>query len=310
MKRVSLFLIAAMAFCTTYAQQFTNGNFESWSGNSPQGWNSLGYMGFNLCDISKSADANGGNSAVRIAPKPLPSVIAAMVGADMVVPGFLTNATVNMQAIIDLFTSGGDEDIDFTPEVIMSLLQGGLSLNEQPTSISGYYKFDQKDAENDMFFLQALLVASEGDQKQIVGTGTFTSDPEMMKSEGYASFTMELVKLSETPATELIFIALVSGDENNTTADLSSLLLDDLTISYASGLEKLNAGSQVAIYPNPCSGDFRLNAPAGSSVRITDALGRSVKNIESYDNGTISLENKGIYFVNIDNKQVGKLIVR
>lgn len=310
MKRVSLFLVAAMAFCTTYAQQFTNGNFESWSGNSPQGWNSLGYMGFNLCDINKSSDANGGNTAVRIAPKPLPSVIAAMVGADMVVPGFLTNATVNMQAIIDLFTSGGDEDTVFSPEVIMSLLQGGLSLNEQPTSISGYYKFDQKDAENDMFFLQALLVASEGDQKQIVGMSTFTSDPEMMKSEGYASFTMELVKLSETPATELIFIALVSGDENNTTADLSSLLLDDLTINYNTGLEKLDLTSQIAMYPNPCSGDFRLNAPAGSSVRITDALGRSVKNIESYDNGTISLENKGIYFVNIDNKQVGKLIVR
>ena len=310
MKRVSLFLIAAMAFCTTYAQQFTNGNFESWSGNSPQGWNSLGYMGFNLCDISKSADANGGSAAVRIAPKPLPSVIAAMVGADMVVPGFLTNATVNMQAIIDLFTSGGDEDIDFTPEVIMSLLQGGLSLNEQPTSISGYYKFDQKDTANDIFLLQALLVASEGDQKQIVGMGTFTSDPEMMKSEGYAPFTMELVKLSETPATELIFIALVSGDENNTTADLSSLLLDDLTISYASGLEKLNAGSQIAMYPNPCSGDFRLNAPAGSSVRITDALGRTVKNIESYDNGTISLKDKGVYFIGIDDKHVGKLIVR
>lgn len=45
-------------------------------------------------------------------------------------------------------------------------------------------------------------------------------------------------------------------------------------------------------------------------MRITDALGRSVKNIESYDNGTISLKDKGIYFVNIDNKQVGKLIVR
>ena len=165
MKRVSLFLVAAMAFCTTYAQQFTNGNFESWSGNSPQGWNSLGYMGFNLCDINKSSDANGGNTAVRIAPKPLPSVIAAMVGADMVVPGFLTNATVNMQAIIDLFTSGGDEDIDFTPEVIMNLLHDGLRLNEQPSSISGYYKFNEMDTANDIFLLQALLFAGEGEEK-------------------------------------------------------------------------------------------------------------------------------------------------
>lgn len=310
MKRVSLFLVAAMAFCTTYAQQFTNGNFESWSGNSPQGWNSLGYRGFNLCDISKSSDAHSGNAAVKIAPKPLPSIIASMVGVDMVVPGFLTNATINMEAVINLFTNNGDEDTVFSPEVIMNLLHDGLRLNEQPSSISGYYKFNEMDTANDIFLLQALLVASEGDQKQIVGMSTFTSDPEMMKSEGYASFTMELVKLSETPATELIFIALVSGDENNITADLSSLLLDDLTINYNTGLEKLDLTSQIAMYPNPCSGDFRLNAPAGSSVRITDALGRSVKNIESYDNGTISLENKGIYFVNIDNKQVGKLIVR
>ncbi len=310
MKRVSLFLVAAMAFCTTYAQQFTNGNFEAWSGNSPQGWNSLGYMGFNLCDINKSSDANGGNTAVRIAPKPLPSVIAAMVGADMVVPGFLTNATVNMQAIIDLFTSGGDEDIDFTPEVIMNLLHDGLRLNEQPSSISGYYKFNEMDTANDIFLLQALLFAGEGEERQIVGMGIFTNDPEMMKSEGYASFTMELNKLSETPATELIFLALVGTDEENTAANMASLLLDDLTINYNTGLEKLDLTSRLAIYPNPCSGDFRLNAPAGSSVRITDALGRSVKNIESYDNGTISLENKGIYFVNIDNKQVGKLIVR
>lgn len=310
MKRVSLFLIAAMAFCTTYAQQFTNGNFESWSGNSPQGWNSLGYMGFNLCDISKSSDSHSGNAAVKIAPKPLPSIIAGMVGVDMVVPGFLTNATINMEAVINLFTNNGDEDTVFSPEVIMNLLHDGLRLNEQPSSISGYYKFNQKDAENDMFFLEALLVASEGDQKQIVGMGIFTNDPEMMKSEGYASFTMELNKLSETPATELIFLALVGTDEENTAANMASLLLDDLTINYNVGLEKLDLTSRLAIYPNPCSGDFRLNAPAGSSVRITDALGRSVKNIESYDNGTISLENKGIYFVNIDNKQVGKLIVR
>ena len=267
-------------------------------------------MGFNLCDINKSSDAHSGNAAVKIAPKPLPSIIASMVGVDMVVPGFLTNATINMEAVINLFTNNGDEDTVFSPEVIMNLLHDGLRLNEQPSSISGYYKFNEMDTANDIFLLQALLFAGEGEERQIVGIGIFTNDPEMMKSEGYASFTMELNKLSEIPATELIFLALVGTDEENTAANMASLLLDDLTINYNTGLEKLDLTSQIAMYPNPCSGDFRLNAPAGSSVRITDALGRSVKNIESYDNGTISLENKGIYFVNIDNKQVGKLIVR
>ena len=297
MKRVSLFLIAAMAFCTTYAQQFTNGNFESWSGNSPQGWNSLGYMGFNLCDISKSSDAHSGNAAVKIVPKPLPSIIASMVG-------------VNMEAVIDLFTNNGDEDTDFSPEVIMNLLHDGLRLNEQPSSISGYYKFNEMDTANDIFLLQALLFAGEGEERQIVGMGTFSEMPDLLKSADYLPFEIELINLTGIPATELIFLALVGTDEENTAANMASLLLDDLTINYNTGLEKLDLTSQIAIYPNPCSGDFRLNAPAGSSVRITDALGRSVKNIESYDNGTISLENKGIYFVNIDNKQVGKLIVR
>lgn len=310
MKRVSLFLIAAMAFCTTYAQQFTNGNFESWSGNSPQGWNSLGYMGFNLCDISKSSDAHSGNAAVKIVPKPLPSIIASMVGVDMVVPGFLTNATINMEAVINLFTNNGDEDTVFSPEVIMNLLNDGLRLNEQPSSISGYYKFNEMDTANDIFLLQALLFAGEGEERQIVGMGTFSEMPDLLKSADYLPFEMELINLTGIPATELIFLALVGTDEENTAANMASLLLDDLTINYNTGLEKLDLTSQIAIYPNPCSGDFRLNAPAGSSVRITDALGRSVKNIESYDNGTISLENKGIYFVNIDNKQVGKLIVR
>ena len=310
MKKVSLFLALAGVVFSLHAQQFTNGNFETWNGNSPQGWNSLGYMGLNLCDVSKSADAHSGNSAVRIAPKQLPAALSAILGVDMAVPGFLTNGTVNMERVIELFTSSDTTEMEFSPEVITSLLQNGLTLSEQPASINGYYKFDQKDVENDMFLLQALLFAGEGSERQIVGMGTFAAIPDYAKDGDYQPFTIELMPLSEVPATELIFLALVSTDEGNTTTEMSSLLLDDVAIVYASGLEKLDLNSPVAVYPNPCNGNFSLNAPKGSSIRITDALGREVKRIEHYDNSTISLNDKGIYFVNINNKEVGKLIVR
>ena len=62
MKKLFLVLAVSLMCFTAKAQQFTNPSFETWAANMPQGWSTLGFMGFNLCTMEQSTDANTGNS--------------------------------------------------------------------------------------------------------------------------------------------------------------------------------------------------------------------------------------------------------
>ena len=130
-----------------------------------------------------------------------------------------------------------------------------------------------------------------------------------MKAAGeYQSFSLQLLNPTDIPATEMIVLAMVSSEE--TATDFSTLYLDDLNVVYTSGIEEAIFDNKVTAYPNPTSGDFKLNGADGSKVIISDVLGREVLNIERYDGQSVTLSQKGVYFLNIEGKQTQKLIVK
>ena len=296
MKKLFLVLAVSLMCFTAKAQQFTNPSFETWAANTPQGWSTLGFMGFNLCTMEQSTDANTGNYSVKIAPKFLDPTIAAIMQMDsMAFPGFLTNGNFNIEVFMQFLPNAGSE---LTEEEYMYLLTniitGGLQIEEdnQPTSISGYYKFNyQPETETtyDYFEMMALLFGEVEGERTIVGMGAFYSDDVFAKTGEFQQFEMPLYYLTEYPA----------------------LYLDDIMINYSSSLEDVENTVATTIFPNPTSGKIRINCENNSYIQIVNPLGQVVKEINNYiPNSIIEIEQSGIYFVRINGEKTTKVIVK
>lgn len=309
MKKAVLFIGALIMAFSINAQQLTNNGFESWTGNVPQGWNTLGFMGFNLCDVNKTTDAHSGEFAITVAPAMLPSSLAAMMGMTeaFAIPGVLTNGMIDINVLMELMGDTAAFENMLSEEILTNILTDGMRLNEQPSEITGYYKFEQVENSYDMFGVAGLLYATIEGERRLVGMGFFSNEMKN-SSSGYQSFSMPFEYIYEIPADELIVLALVVSD--GTATDFSTLYLDDLNVVYNSGIEEAIFDNKVAVYPNPTSGDFKLNGADGSKVIISDVLGREVLNIERYDGQSVTLSQKGVYFLNIEGKQTQKLIVK
>lgn len=317
MKKALLVLAVIFMCFTAKAQQFTNPSFETWAANMPQGWTSLGFMGMNLCEVSKSTDANTGDYAVKVAPKMLPSSIATMMQVEaFAIPGFLTNGTINFELLLELFTQGDTNigEMDYM-NLLTNLITGGLQIEEdnQPSTISGYYKFNyQPETETayDYFEMTALLLGEVEGVRTIVGLGAFYSDDVLAKTEGYQQFEMPIYYISEQPANEVVYLAIV-GCEETRTSNFPELYIDDITISYTSSLADVANTQQTIVYPNPTSGKVRINCENNSHIQIVNPLGQVVKEINNYtSNSVIEIEQSGIYFVRINGEKTTKLIVK
>lgn len=311
-RQIFIFVLAFLPFVLK-AQQFNNAGFESWSAGQVQSWNSLGYMGFNLCDISQSTDANSGDYAVKISPKMLPSSIAGLIGmSSFPVPGFLTNATVDMTGFIELLSGQGNIS-NIQMDEIINLLRDGLSISDRPLSIQGAYKYVKPQSETgEICLLQALLISNQNGERTFVGLGTASEDiVSSATADGeFAQFNMPITYLSETPADELIFIVCLLAD-NSQTSDFAYIVLDDIMIQYASGMEEVSLDNDIILYPNPTDNEFRINCEDGSDIVIYNCIGQIEKEINNYTSSTpLSMEKSGIYFVKINNAVVKKLVIK
>ncbi len=311
-----LFLCALILGASINAQQFTNSGFESWYGNTPQAWNTLGFMGFNMCDISKTTDSYNGNYAIKVSPAMLPDMLVTALGMteSFAIPGVLTNATINVGYLMEMFSDTTLSPDILQEETLTNILTNGLQITSKPSEITGYYKFEQVEGAADVFTLLALVLSQTDEQRRIIGIGAYSSedlglgDGFLKNSASYESFTMPIEYIFDIPATELIFLAVVAGQES--ASSFSSLYLDDLNIVYTSGLESLSFDNDVVAYPNPTSGEFKLNGAEGCKLRVCDVLGREVLNVERYNGQTIKIEQKGVYFLSIDERETQKLIVK
>jgi hypothetical protein len=279
----------------------------------PQGWSTLGFMGFNLCTMEQSTDANTGNYSVKIAPKMLDATIAAMMQMEPIAfPGFLTNGNLNIEVLMQFMQNAGSE---ITEEdymyMLTNLITGGLQIeeNNQPTSVSGYYKFNWYNYDYDYFEIMAVLFGTVEGQRTVVGMGLADGYPGA-KTEGFQSFEMPIHYLSEQPANEIVLITIVAGDEFQTT-DFPELYLDDIMINYSSSLEDVETEVATTIFPNPTNGKIRINCENNSYIQIVNPLGQVVKEINNYTpNSIIEIEQSGIYFVRINGEKTTKVIVK
>lgn len=316
MKKLLVVLAVSLMCFTTKAQQFTNPSFETWAANMPQGWSTLGFMGFNLCTMEQSTDAHTGDYSVKIAPKMLDATIAAMMQMEPIAfPAFFTNGVINFEMLMQIMMNDGS---DITEEDYMNLLSnfitGGLQIEEgnRPTSISGYQKFNNQSGEANM--MMALVFNTENEQRTIIGLGEYFAEGDYYgkktMTEGFQQFEFPIMYISDLPANEIVFLALVACEEFQTT-NFPELYLDDMMINYSSSLEDVETEVATTIFPNPTSGKVRINCENNSHIQIVNPLGQVVKEINNYiPNSIIEIEQSGIYFVRINGEKTTKVIVK
>ncbi|MDR0789214.1 MAG: T9SS type A sorting domain-containing protein [Bacteroidales bacterium] len=321
MRKIIITLVGAMAMVfAANAQQFTNGDFESWTGSKPNGWKGLemsvpilGNMEVAPGSVAKSTDSHNGSAALKLQPKginpTLGALLGALVGEDaaamlnaMKIPAFITNGTIDVMGLVGLL-AGGIDSLDIT--ALADYITDGLTINAMPSSIDGYLNFTTGSA-TDQYIIVGICFADVAGTRTPVGIAMYS--PDITAKANYSSFSAPMAPIADVTPNELVFIAVVlSGD--NTSEPV--LLLDDLTIQYGgAGLSDV-ANVTNDVYPNPSTGNFTINCQNGSSVTILNMLGQEVLAIDNYKGTSINLDNKGMYFVKIGNgsKQITKKII-
>jgi len=320
MKKVILIAILCALFSNTNAQntgvQFSNNGFEQWNvlSTQPQSWNSLGYMGYNLCGIAKSTEHVEGSYSVQIKPQPLSQILASMLGVpQFTVPGFLTNGEVDLMSLLSIAGSISDyENLEMNDymSILQSLkdvLSNGLRISALPESINGYYKFSPVSSD-DIFVIAAYTLGEVGDSMAVTGGGVFYANEQ---TDEFENFSISMNYLNSNSADELFLVAFVANMNTDAT-EFGSVKLDNITIDYSpvSSCSTITTNDNLFAYPVPTNNNsFSINTTANENIQIFDLMGRKVKEITNYTPNTpIYMENKGTYIVKIADKNL-KVIV-
>lgn len=318
MKKIILIVSLCLGFLCINAQnsntQFSNNGFEQWSSSSnPQSWNSLGYMGYSLCEVSKSTQHVGGSYSLQLKSKKLSSIVAALFNIPQInVPGFITNGTIDVMTLMTSATPLMDYQnmdlSDYMPllQSLKNVLTDGLRISDLPETIEGYYDFSPI-SNNDVFVIFAYTTGTVADSLAVTGGGVFYANSA---TDGFESFSIPINYLANN-AEELYLVGLVLNINDEAT-EFGSVRLDDINITYipeSSCSDIVNEENDVAAFPNPTKNGFSINTKAQEKVEIFDLMGRKVKEITDYSPNTpIYVENKGTYIVKIAEKNL-KVIV-
>lgn len=298
--------------------QFSNNGFEQWSSSVPTGWSTLGYMGYNLCDISKSTQHHGGDFSVKIAPKQLPSFIANMLNvSQFAIPGMISNGELDIEALSSSLQglSGLDsnsltEDYLALANSFKDILINGLRIEALPETIEGYYKLSSPD-NKDIFAIVAYTKVNGSDSSYISGGGIYY---DYLNTDDFENFSIEMNYLSEQIPDELYLVAIALNMDSSA-SEYGNVLLDDININYqtsSSCATLTDKSEELAIYPNPTTnGSFVIDLQNDSLVEIYDIMGRKVKTIERYvPKSRIDLEKSGVYLVKVAGQTVKVVVDR
>lgn len=319
MKKILSVIVSVVLFASINAQnsnvQFSNNGFEQWASSQPTAWNTLGYSGFNLCDINQSTHKVEGNYSLEMSPKLLPTFIASLLGMEPIpVPGLITNGTINFSEIMTLFGSlanmGTSEMGDYMTilQSLKNVLSNGLRLNELPASISGFYDF-QPQGMDELFVVLAFTTAKVADSSIVTGGGVYYTS---QATTDFESFSVPMHYLINNNNEAELYLLTFVADLNSAATTYGKVNLDNITINYGNvSIDRVKENKEnIFAYPNPTNKEFYLNTKEATEVNIFDVMGRQIMQIDNYlPYSSIRLEKSGTYIVRIGEKYL-KLIVK
>lgn len=255
--------------------QVPNGGFELWNENVPENWGVNNIAPLEFYPITPSSDAHSGSLAARgeVLQNPI-----------------------------------------FTDQVVSPTLQtqGGVAVTGNPSSITGWYKFEPTQSTTN-FVIGLTVLDING---MLTGTGTtqyFDAQNEYTQFNATINYDVG----TSDPAASVTISFIIADDESNGALG-SWFLVDDIMVNGANGIGDLRSASTAVgnPYPSPFSSTTVLSFSSNTNVPIfidvVDILGRTVETVSSIRTGpgknTVewtpsSSQPNGIYFLRLTEEQ-------
>ena len=315
------FIVMALCGYTLNAQTpiLTNGDFEEWSDNMPEGWKTISIPMLGISSsVAKTEDSQSGLYAVELETKE-----HQFMGEDIILPGILTNADVNLMALFQVLEEMEQMDsMDMLQilDMITPYITGGTPITGTPVSFDGYYKYAPSEG-SDQCFIMALFFGNDATGKRTAAGIAMHVDS--VASDVYKAFSVPymLIPSEETITPNEVVVAFMSSfsmdDQGGPLRGGSRLQVDNvsLTISPVGLSDTGNDEVKSIVYPNPSDGTIRITGCEGknTSVQVTDLEGRIVLEKENYNGEAMNLPVSGNYLIQViqnRNSTVHKVTVK
>jgi hypothetical protein len=321
MKKKILFIALFVASLGVInAQQLPNSNFEDWNNSKPADWNALEIqipdnipgLGGQFLDlgtnaITRSAESYSGDAAIKVSVSGMNTVLQAFAStmpelaglAQLPIPGVASNGKIDLMASVPILIDvmeGNLSDIDSMVLNLSSVIKDGMAITQKPVALYGAVKANFEHT-NDLMAVMAFAYSGTGEDRQLIGYGL---DP-VLASPTYKGFEAEITYFNSTATpSEFIVLFVVISTETQAAEPYSYMIVDDLNISYGTGINSPRLSEEVSVYPNPAKEVLNIRTSATEyDVQVVDMLGRVV--ITEKSNPAINISNltKGAYFVKV-----------
>jgi hypothetical protein len=151
--------------------------------------------------------------------------------------------------------------------------QPAFAIQDNPTSLHGYYKFVAEAG--DQAWVR-LIFFFEG---EMVADGDFLS--EAASTNGWEAFQITMPQYAEADSATLMIFNFYPTSQSDGPNGNSVLMVDNLSFDFPiMGLSEEDAPSALSVFPNPTTGQVTLNVgaanPADGILNIYNALGQRV----------------------------------
>jgi hypothetical protein len=257
MKTKIIWVVMFMILATTnFAQNpFNNGGFETWVDKGdyqePQYWytlNSLVAFGYDQGSVS-TTDAHSGANAAKLTSQS---------SQFQDIPGLLASGPV-------LSPSG---DVDFS--------QIKFAFLSRPKSLVFYYKYAPADGDSCNFYMAFTKWNTSTQQTDTIGEASFQKGDSV---NDYTKVEVDIDYYSSAQPDSAFMIITSSIDGFNPLAG-SVLFIDDLAITYNTGVNNTYIIDVVTTYPNPVKDVLHITTKSkgGLKVRLTTLSGIEMLN--------------------------------
>ncbi len=251
MKQSLLFLLCALFSVSVMAQQVPNGDFELWTGTTPNEWDTSNenVLGTQFTTVSKiTSGAQSGSFAAKVETQ---TKTIFMVGP-VTLPGILTL---------------GDFNLDIANQ--SASLTGGEAFTHRPYSLRGYYKVTPAAGDTPLIGVGISKWNEETGERDTLGFGL------MYFGEATSTWTaFEIVieyTSTEIPDTMNVIIASSDLMNNTTFINGSTISVDNLSFYYPPALNIVSIAAQQDVTVNQGTAFADLSLPAEVEVSLDNA---------------------------------------
>lgn len=293
LQTLAYILILALSFTfNVNAQQ--NGDMEEWSSSGspppfdwkyPTGWTSTNATSeFNGASITRSTEEHSGTYAAQLRTANI--------------FGTLTRSQLGL----------GNVKLDF-PMYRLVAYTGGEPLPMFPNQVSFFYKLTVGHS-NEYAVADVLIKRREaGDPYPDT---VYHVSTHLQEAGVYTEVNIPIVTDNINPETDSILIVFSSNDTNEIAAN--TLLIDDVSIDFASAVNPSPNQNTVTIFPNPVHTNETLHfATTVEHISIFNPFGIVLFSINDSDIQSIDLSKTrlapGIYFLRVNDEKPVKLLV-